>query len=279
MQQQFTTLCIQRYSSKAVDVKKQDLSNSLCLRQIQNRGNTVNRPLVLFFPWLTATPRALDRYCNLYHERGWDVLTIKGHLKDFTWPPCATKVTKEVIDLLTLDKINSDRPLVVQGMSVGAYLFSVFMIEVQKDALTFNNISPRIRAQIFDSIVIGSLGRMSTGMAIALTKNPILQKLIVGSSSAYFTLMKKHTVAFYNEAIRTFYENPFQGGVLFFYSHSDPMCDPEAMEQLVDTMRGSGRFNISTKSWQVSPHAGHLRTHPEGYLKVLNEFLAKAELD
>ena len=269
----YKQLCHSSAKLSPVSVTKEVVSKQICLRKaspvLSNKTTTQGLPLVLLFPWLTAPAKVLDRYCDLYHQRGWDVLTVQGEMQHFLRPRKAVVVAQDIMAFLT----EHQRPLLVHAMSIGAYLFTVFTMELQKDPDTLSKLLPMFRGQVFDSIVIGGLGRMSTGIAATFTDNPVLRAFITGTSSLYFALTKKHTVAFYNDAVDAFYTNPIKGPVLFFYSLDDPMSDHKSMEHLIGQWSQGGSYDVKSKSWNSSPHAGHLRAHREEYLETLGMFI------
>ena len=58
----------------SVPLKKEKISDSLQLQTIDDQAQSHERPLVLLFGWLLANPRHLNKYANLYHSKGYDVL-------------------------------------------------------------------------------------------------------------------------------------------------------------------------------------------------------------
>ena len=73
-----------------LSIQETKLSKHLTLRTVPMdaakqacQQTTYNRPLVLFFPWLKAPRKVINRYCQLYHDVGWDVLAVDGEAKHF----------------------------------------------------------------------------------------------------------------------------------------------------------------------------------------------------
>ena len=240
------------------------------------RGNKT--PLVLMFPWLTAGQRSLDRYCNLYHQRDWDVLTIHGKLQHFLWPRRSEVVARELLTYLLEVEAETNRPLVVHASSIGAYLYTVFVMQLRKRPMLLTKFQHVIGGQVFDSIVIGGLGRMGNGIATSLTNNRVLRPLIRGLLFSYFRITKRQTIDFYDTALSVFYESPIAGPMLFFYSCDDPMSDLRAMEELIEHLRAQSTNDIIGKCWSLSEHAGHLRRHMDEYIQILDTFLSKLGL-
>lgn len=236
-------------------------------------GGVVAKPLVLFFPWVMAPKSAVNKYCDLYHQRGWDVLTIQGKMKHFMWPPQAIAMSQEIITYITHNDCQIKRPIVIHGMSIGAYIYTVLLMELQKRPKLLEKLKARINGQVFDSIVIGGLEKMGVGIATSLSERSFMQYLIMASVKVYLKMTHRHTVEFYRLAVSTYQENPMKCPSLFFYSEDDPMSDPEAMRELVDNWRNNGNLRVTTKSWASSPHAGHMRKNPAEYVETLETFL------
>ena len=63
----------------SIPLKKEKVSDKIQLQSIQGYSapGSENRPLVLLFGWMLAKQRHLDKYANLYHSKGFDVLTLQ----------------------------------------------------------------------------------------------------------------------------------------------------------------------------------------------------------
>jgi hypothetical protein len=63
---------------------------------------------------------------------------------------------------------------------------------------------------------------------------------------------------------------------LYLFSDDDPLCDAEALAELVEARRRAGAA-VNAVRWPVSEHVGHFRCHPEAYEAALAAFLAAGE--
>ena len=90
--------------------RKIEVSPNLTLIEAPNkRLNTqCNNPLVLFFPWLGATSGAIAKYCELYHQKGWDVLLVKSTAKHFLFPPNAKVLVTELAKYILSNEVEED---------------------------------------------------------------------------------------------------------------------------------------------------------------------------
>lgn len=236
-------------------------------------GNS-SLPLVLLFPWLKARRSAIQKYANLYHQRGMDVLVVKGRMKHFLWPPYAFKLGHE------LDKCLRDIPsyekFFVHCFSIGAYNYTIVRMNAKSGVPCFP--SEKVVGQIFDSIVIGTTANMTEGLAISVTANKLLQRTIQSTAEAYIQLTSRKTQDLYDESIQFCKEKFLPVPSLFFYSDNDVMCNVDSMRQFLAFQKERYGDDIWEKSWPISIHAGHLRSHEEDYLSMWKKFLDKLTL-
>ncbi|KAJ8007198.1 hypothetical protein DPEC_G00115040 [Dallia pectoralis] len=118
-------------------------------------------------------------------------------------------------------------------------------------------------------MVIGSLQHMATGFGRTIL--PRLESLVRHCVMFYFWLFKSQTVDYYNRAIQVFLNSPVTTPACFFFCENDPMCDPDAMEEVIDLWSRRG-VTVVTRKWKESVHARHLRRHPEEYMSTLKDF-------
>ena len=260
-------------SSSVTKVVKTSVSPLLTLRKL-NGPEGASKPLVLFFEWLRAPTAAVDKYCNLYHSRGMDVLTVQGNLGPFLMPKKAAVASRALLDYIISSEATKQRPfLLVHSFSIGAYLYSVFLMEIERNMEKYEVVSNSIRGQVFDSIVIGSLDHMGEAIAIASNANKLVSWTIRTGMASYFAINRSTVVPFYEKAISAFKNNFIKGPVLMFYSLNDPMADPASMEAVISKWNTDPQFKLWYKCWNNSSHAEHLRLHSDDYISSLNRFL------
>ena len=261
---------------------KLQLSSYLTLVQTPNKGlNTQrNNPLVLFFPWLGATENAVAKYCELYHSRGWDVLIVNATIKHFLWPNNAKQVVQNVLDYVTSKAVLQERTdFLVHSMSIGAFIYTVLLIELQENADKYRHFRNKIRGQIFDSIVVGGLQKIRTGIADSVTKNPLGNASIRGLAAMYLGLTKTHTVDYYDYSVKFFHDKPVIVPTLIYYSIDDPTSCPSAMDNLIGWWRAKfPEMDVTYKCWPKSIHTAHLRLHKQEYTAELTNFLVKIQM-
>lgn len=220
-------------------------------------------------PWLGARPQALAKYCEIYFNTGFDVLVVESEAKEFLWPRWGLEHGERLLDLLHSDRFVS-RPLLVHAFSIGGYTFSQLLVNVSKDKQKYQALTQRIKGQVYDSLVVGSVDRMATGLGKTLI--PRLEPLVKYASLLYFGMFKRQTIDYFNAGIEAFWNTPVTAPALFFFCENDVLSDPQVMEDLIDHLRKRG-VDITAKKWEDSTHAGHLKRHPHEYLTTLNMFL------
>ncbi|XP_008409491.1 uncharacterized protein LOC103466010 isoform X2 [Poecilia reticulata] len=236
---------------------------------VQSQTPEDHKPLMLMLPWLGSRPQAVTKYCEIYFRTGFDVLVVESEVKDFLWPRWGLDRGKTLLELLQREPLMS-RPLLIHAFSIGGYTFAQLLVRISQDKQQYQAVTNRIKGQVYDSLVVGSLEHMATGLGKTLY--PRLESLIVQSSMLYFRIFKRQTVDYFNASIDAFYNTPVKAPALIFFCENDLLSDAPSVEKLADYWQNCG-MNVTTKKWEVSTHAGHLRQHPQEYLSTLNTFL------
>ncbi|KAK2847904.1 hypothetical protein Q7C36_009586 [Tachysurus vachellii] len=232
------------------------------------------RPLLLMLPWLNSRPQAQEKYCEIYLRTGFDVLVVESNLGHFLWPRWGMDYSAKVLQLLESEAF-SKRPVVVHAFSIGGYTFAQLVVHVAKDTQRYQGLIDRVKGQIYDSLVIGSLDRMAVG--VSKTLFPRFEHLVKYTSLLYFHIFKRQTVDYFNASIDVFWNTPLTSPSLYYFCDNDVMCDMEATHKLMEHWKRRG-ITVTSKNWEESIHAGHLRTHPQEYLSVLEHFLCSLNI-
>lgn len=225
-------------------------------------------------PWLGSRPQSVAKYCDIYFRTGFDVLVVESEVKDFLWPRWGLDRGKTLLELLQSKPLMS-RPLVIHAFSIGGYTFAQLLVHISRDKQQYQAVTNRIKGQVYDSLVVGSLEHMATGLGKTLY--PRWESLIKQASLLYFSIFKRQTVDYFNQGIDVFYNTPVQAPALFFFCENDLLSDAQAVEKLMDYWRKLG-IDIMAKKWEDSTHAGHLRRHPQEYLSTLDTFLHSLQI-
>ncbi|CAK6961332.1 uncharacterized protein LOC128353327 [Scomber scombrus] len=235
----------------------------------QTHSASSNRPILLFFSWLGAQPGTVAKYTEMYLERGMDVLLVQSSVFHFLWPSWGLDYGLEVLKVLEEPQF-SGRPMLVYASSIGGYTFTQVITHIAQRPKEHADVAQRVTGHIYDSLVAGSLEHMAIGLGKTLL--PSLEGLVKNMAMFYFWLFKTQTVDFYNSGIEVFNNSPITAPALFFFCENDALCDPYAVEKILDIWRRRG-VTVQSRKWKKSIHAAHMRCHPEEYLSTLEQFL------
>ncbi|XP_037552103.1 uncharacterized protein LOC119428493 [Nematolebias whitei] len=256
-------------ASPLSDFSPAQSSVSPLLSCTSSHTDSTSRPLLVFFCWLGAQPGAVSKYRDLYLDRGMDVLLVQSRVMHFLWPRWGLSYGLEVLNILE-EPLFSGRPILVHSSSIGGYTFTQMLSHIAQEPKQHASVAQRVIGHIYDSLVVGSLEHMATGLGKTLM--PRLEGLIRNIAMLYFRLFKAHTADLYDKSIQVFYSNPVTSPALFFFSENDAMCNPAVLEKLIDFWRRRG-VTVDSRKWKESTHAAHLRCHPEEYVSTLQHFL------
>ncbi|XP_077357460.1 uncharacterized protein LOC144004252 [Festucalex cinctus] len=227
------------------------------------------RPLLLFFSWLGAHPAAAVKYFDAFLARGMDVLLVQSGVMHFLWPRWGLDYGREVLEVLEGPDF-ARRPLLVYASSIGGYTFTQVLVHVAHGHAKHDTLPQRVVGHIYDSLVVGTLEHMATGLGRTLA--PLLERVIKSTAMLYFWLFKGSTADVYQRGVQVFANSPVTAPTLFFSSEDDALCDADALDALVAGWRRRGVV-VCSRKWEVSKHAAHLRCHPEEYRHALEAFL------
>ncbi|KAG8576667.1 hypothetical protein GDO81_009932 [Engystomops pustulosus] len=249
-------------------VKKYSESLTLYTNPEASENDPSARPLLLFLPWLGSNARSHEKYIQIYFKLGFDVLVAESSLSHFLWPKTGLTYAGCLLDKLMGEKELCSRKLYLHAMSIGGYTFAQMLVASSKEQ---QEVLKRIHGQVFDSLVVGSMEKMATGVARMVSK-PLFEPLLVRVTLLYFSLLKAHTADYYDKGIQAFWENPVNCPALFFYCMNDPMSDHTTVDKLLQAWEKKG-IKVQGKNWETSVHAGHLRRHTQEYTDILNNFI------
>lgn len=256
------------------EIHKNRLSKQLTLRSVVQSTDRKPRDLVLFYEWLYPNAKAVDKYCMLYHENGFDVLTIKGQMASFVWPPVSVKLSQEILAFLKNKRNPITDKYIIHAFSIGAYNFTTCSMISSSQSSEFGFFRENIRGQIFDSVVAGSYDHMVTGICESLSVPRPLRKPFHLFMDSFFMLTKKKTTDVYDQMVAHFWGSVAKVPTLVFYSENDPMCDATYVTREI-TQWKEKQLDVTSVSWKKSIHAAHLKEHPQDYMREWNKLMNK----
>ncbi|KAK7071077.1 hypothetical protein SK128_024599 [Halocaridina rubra] len=239
--------------------------------QIASLLSTKNRPLTLLFCWLMAKDRHIKKYADFYNNHGIDVLRIKVTPFDVLRPTKGAQVAaNEVLDFLLANP--SHTPMLVHGLSVGAYLFSELMVKVKNDMDSHGHLLSRFIGQIWDSGV--DLQGIPEGLPTSITSNVALQNSMRKYLEWYLKIKYKTSTIHYERASAIIHENFIHTPSLVMFSDNDPISTP-AMNATIYRKWEAKNIPVYTKCFKGSPHVSHYMVHRKEYEDVITAFLER----
>ncbi|KAH9491856.1 hypothetical protein Btru_029901 [Bulinus truncatus] len=261
-------LYVTRHESSLPPLKTEKLNENIQLKTIQEKLNH-HRPLVLLYGWMLAKQRHLDKYGNMYHSKGFDVLSLKMKPSQVLLPKQAQRTTEELLSILQDGELK-DKPLMVHGFSVGGYMYGELLVKLNQDLDKYNSVKKRLVGQIFDSPV--DYEGVPSGFSTILVKNKVGQKILKFSIESYMSIFKDSVTSHYIRSSDAFHRNELRLPSLMLYSRSDPIGVDTQIELVMKKWRTAG-IPVMARCWESSPHVSHFHRHPDEYVEAVLKFL------
>ncbi|EDO49233.1 predicted protein [Nematostella vectensis] len=161
-----------------------------------------------------------------------------------------------------------DRPVLVHGFSVGGYLYSQVLHQMETN-VDYSSVKDRILGQVFDSPV--SFSGIPHGVSNAAMKNPALRSLMKSTIQAYLKTTAKYTTDIYLARQQLFYNNPVRSPTLLLYSKTDEVADAKICEHASNMWENLG-MDVTSVCWDNSPHVSHFYVHQKEYVQAVESF-------
>ncbi|CAL1540612.1 unnamed protein product [Lymnaea stagnalis] len=288
---------ISRDTKTKNSMEVQKLSDRLVLHKAVSRDawklpGDPSKVLVLFFTWMGAKEKHVNKYRELYTTLGLDVLTIKSSSKDFLWPPTSFVLAKEITSTLK-NELGAYNQFLLHSISVGSYNLTVLCMHARQQHLE-EQLLKKFSGIIFDSIVVGgglggiikhpqdqkvkdieALDRMINAVAISVSQTKFVQGILTSIARVYFAATKSHTVDFYETANNAVRDEPVNVPTLVLTCRNDPLTDLDVTEKLVDIWKANHNMPVTLHVWDDSAHAQHYVLHRDEYVNIHKNFLAQ----
>ncbi|XP_054159345.1 transmembrane protein 53-like [Oppia nitens] len=238
-----------------------------------------SRPLVVLLTWLMAQEKHVDKYSNLYLQKGFDVLTVKTNPFDLMFPSIGSrKIAQNCVTALNTE-LSQYPSVILHAFSVGAYQFGEMLLEIQKQQIENNEdkdgLNGRIKGIVFDSVV--PFEELSNGVSRSLTTNPFLYKIIKSSINGHLKVCKRFATKYYKASSQAVWGNYMRVPALVLVSQNDRIGTASANRRLTDVWRKLG-IDVTFKCWDESGHVQHLPKHPIEYEELIDKFLNKINI-
>jgi hypothetical protein len=258
-----------RLDSSLPPLKTEQINSNIQLKTIQHDSSASPRPLVLLFGWMLAKQRHLDKYGNMYHSKGFDVISLQMKPSQVLIPQRAQSTVESLLNVLQ-DPSLARKPLMVHGFSVGGYMYGELLVKLEQNREQYKDIRSRLVGQVFDSPV--DFEGVAPGFASVLVENKLAQKIIRITLESYLSMFKSSVTRHYLKSSASFHKNELRLPSLMLYSRSDPIGVDTNIEQVMKNWKASG-IPMMSRCWESSPHVSHFHRHPDEYVEAVLKFL------
>ena len=254
--------------------------------QTQEEIGLRSRPLVVLLTWLAAQDKHIDKYSNLYLQKGFDVLTVKTNPLELLFPSMgARKIAQNCVTALQTE-LTQYPSVVIHAFSVGAYQFGEILLEIReqhkrqqqtKDKSSDKQMAleDRIKGIVFDSVV--PIEEIPNGVSRSITGNPFLYKLIKSMIDSHLKIFDKVATKYYRASSQVVWNNYMRVPALVLVSQNDLIGTASANQRLTKVWRDLG-IDVTFKCWEKSGHVQHLPKHPVEYEDLIDRFLDKVNV-
>ncbi|XP_068226514.1 uncharacterized protein [Palaemon carinicauda] len=239
--------------------------------QVAKTLSTKDRPLTLLFCWLMAKDRHIRKYADFYNRQGIDVLGVKVSPFEVLRPTKGIQVVAgEILDFLHANPSHS--PMLIHGLSVGAYMFGEVMVKMKKDMDKHGVLLDRFVGQIWDSGV--DLQSIPEGLPTSITSHEGLRASMRKYLEWYMRLKYKTATVHYENASYLIHQNFINTPTLVMFSDKDPISTP-AMNAVIYQKWEAKNIPVYTKCFEGSPHVSHYMMHRKAYEETVLAFMEK----
>lgn len=223
-----------------------------------------NKPLVIIMSWMMGKRKHLQRYTEIYIDKGCDVLTVNITPWQLMWPTSGSQiVAKELVNILEHVKM----PLLVHGFSVGAYVWAEALLMLGPN----HPVLSRIYGQVWDSAA--DFATIGHGLSFAMFPNNFIARNMLKYYIKFHTILFHYfSVVHYRKAKNHFFNGALRAPMLIFCSENDLIGTASENRVLMNGFEERG-IPVRMKCWEKSAHVMHLTIHNEEYMHELNKFL------
>ncbi|KAF2359770.1 Protein of unknown function DUF829 TMEM53 [Trinorchestia longiramus] len=231
------------------------------------------RRIVIFFAWLTAKPRHINKFAKLMADLGLDMLVVRLFPLDAMQPSTGTQVVAEqVCNFLRRRKLYEK--YLVFGCSGGAYLFCEVALKVHSEPELKRAVFDKVVGQVYDSPV--DLRGVSVGIAHSITSSSMLQCWIRSYVDWFLKARYDAVTRHYERAAQQMYRSPVHAPCLYLFSDNDPMSPEDVNEGIANLWRDRGLSLRGRKfHHKTTGHCLNYVTYPQEYREEIYKFFVE----
>lgn len=237
------------------------------------------RPLVMMMTWLGAEEKHIEKYRQMYFQRGFDILTVKTNPMDLVFPKNgARQIARNAIDALQNQLGQYDRVL-IHAFSVGSYQLGEMLNKINElPEDKREKLLKRIKGVAMDSIA--PVKGAAPGIATTVSpKNKFVAKMLENFMRSFLVVAYPTTTKYFNSANDAIFGNhTLLKPTLVMVSKVDPIGKWQDNKDVADTWRRNGAPDVTFKCWDDSAHVKHMLEHREEYEGLVDELLEKIDI-
>lgn len=239
------------------------------------------RPLCVFLGWGNSKHKNLRKYGEIFESKGFDTMTVTPKLADaLVFPDTkGKKIAYQVLDGIAKYSDVDKQPVVLFQFSNGGCALFYFMCReiITKGSQYGEKI--KVVGSIFDSCpVVPDMDSVILTQRVFTqdVKNPILKRIMWHSLGLIIPL-----IVWFNPVVKLFMDglrdSPIMTPQLFLFSKSDMLAPYKSILEFIEYREKYG-INVTAKLWDDTPHVSHMKQDPDGYTKMLTDFINKLSL-
>nr|CAB3263003.1 uncharacterized protein LOC100186401 [Phallusia mammillata] len=237
--------------------------------------SVTRKPVVVLLTWLGSSPQLTCKYSKMYQDLGLEVILKCPSLMSFIWPRSGIKDALQFLIKLKKEIGPHGCPIIVHGISIGCYYYSLIMHHFKTNQKMFSVIEKNIRCQFMDSPVVSDPAGYATSIANIVASSNIGSLCIWASISSYFYLTSPFTCRYYEYFVHLFlFEQPVVP-TLMMSCVGDPMTTREKFDYAYQCFMQRG-CETTKKYWEDSVHAQHLKYHPVTYKELVYNLIIES---
>ncbi|KAJ3675259.1 hypothetical protein LUZ60_004301 [Juncus effusus] len=244
--------------------------------------------IIVVFAWLSSQEKHLKPYIDLYSSFGWSSLVCHSQFPTQFFPERAAALADGVIKELFKELKIKPMPVVFSSFSGGPKGCTYKVLQLinrtckgQLNPEEYQLVKDCLCGQIFDSSPVDFKSDTGTKFVLhptvlKMSEPPrVLKWAARVFASSLDSLFMKNFEEQRNDFWQTLYNSANVGPILIFCSETDDLAPYSVIHEFAKKLEERGA-DVSMMKWDVSPHVGHYKYHPDEYRASVKNLLQKA---
>ena len=247
----------------------------------QDINNGKKKPLCVILGWGNSQHKHLRKYGEIFECKGFDTMTVTPKLADaLVFPDTkGKKIAYQVLDGIAKYSDTDKQPVVLFQFSNGGCALFYFICREISTKGSENGQKINVIGSIFDSCpVVPDMDSVIITQKVFTqdVKNPVLKSLMWHSLGLIIPF-----IVWFNPVVNQFMDglrnSPIMAPQLFLFSKSDMLAPYKSILEFIEYRKKYG-IDVTSKLWDDTPHVSHMKQDPDGYKRMLTDFINKISL-